>query len=539
MSLSRFASGRHAGLLVPLFSMPSTASWGIGEFGDLRFAAAWMREAGQDLLLLLPINEMAPDQDSPYAAISAMALDPIFISLEEVPDFRGDVRERIWRGTARRDVAVARASRAIAYRPVRRAKRACLRAAFSRFMVEEWSRGGDRARALSAYVEAEAWWLDDYALFRAIREQPEIAGRPWWTWPEDLRQRRPEALERERRRLQESILLFQYLQWIAEQQWREARAGAAPVGIFGDFPFMVGPDSADVWVRQDEFLLEASVGTPPDAFSETGQNWGLPVYRWDVMAANDFAWLRQRARRSAALYDGYRVDHLVGFYRTYVRPSGDVPPFFTPALEADQLALGEALLRMFLASGPAIIAEDLGTIPDFVRASLGRLQVPGYRVLRWEREWERPGQPFLDPATYPPLSVATSGTHDTPPLAAWWDDATDEERRAFTAIPAMRHLAAAASGPYGSELRDAILAALYGSGSNLVILPIQDVFGWRDQINVPASTSRKNWTYRLPWPIDRWGEQEQARDAAERLRSLAAAHAEGGRGQGPEGAPAR
>ena len=133
--------------------------------------------------------------------------------------------------------------------------------------------------------------------------------------------------------------------------------------------------------------------------SATGQDWGLPAYRWDVFADRDFDWLRHRARRNADLCDGYRVDHLVGFYRTYYR-DGHGQAGFTPPDEPSQLALGERVL-VFRDAGAEIIAEDLGTVPDFVRASLARLEVPGYKVFRWERQWDDPGQPFRDPASYP------------------------------------------------------------------------------------------------------------------------------------------
>jgi 4-alpha-glucanotransferase len=142
------------------------------------------------------------------------------------------------------------------------------------------------------------------------------------------------------------------------------------VALFGDLPFMVSGDSADVWARQDEFRLDASVGVPPDAFSETGQDWGLPVYRWDVLAARDYDWLRNRARRNADIYDGYRVDHLVGFYRTYFRPHGGGEPEFVPSEQAEQVKQGEAVLAVFREPGTEIVAEDLGLVPDFVRESL-------------------------------------------------------------------------------------------------------------------------------------------------------------------------
>ncbi len=183
-----------------------------------------------------------------------------------------------------------------------------------------------------------------------------------------------------------------YLQWIADEQWRAARDAAGDVVIFGDLPFMVALDSADVWARQGEFRLDVSLGVPPDAFSDTGQDWNLPVYRWDVMERGGFEWLTARARRNADLFDGYRVDHVVGFFRTFFREPGGAFGF-TPAEEAAQVALGEHVLRVFLASGATIVAEDLGVVPDFVRAAMTRLGVPGCKVFRWQRHWQQPGHP--------------------------------------------------------------------------------------------------------------------------------------------------
>jgi 4-alpha-glucanotransferase len=292
---------------------------------------------------------------------------------------------------------------------------------------------------------------------------------------------------------------------------------------------MVSGDSADVWGRQDEFRLDASVGVPPDAFSDTGQDWGLPVYRWDVLVERDFDWLRHRARRNADLFDGYRVDHLVGFYRTYFRPHGGEPPEFIPPDEASQTALGERVLAVFREPGTEIIAEDLGTVPDFVRKSLKRLAVPGYKVLRWERQWHAAGQPFNDPRDYPPASVATSGTHDTEPMAIWWEGAANVEKEAILAIPSLRQritvedrARALAERPLPHTVREALLESLFASGSDILILPIQDAFGWRDRINQPATVSTDNWTWRLPWPSDRLTTEPQAIAIGNQLREWSA-----------------
>jgi 4-alpha-glucanotransferase len=291
-------------------------------------------------------------------------------------------------------------------------------------------------------------------------------------------------------------------------------------------PFMVDGDSADVWARQDQFRLDASVGVPPDAFSATGQDWGMPVYRWDVIAAQDFRWLRERARRSADLYDGYRVDHLVGFYRTYGRPRGGGDPFFTPADQPAQEKLGEHVLDVLRGPGAEIIAEDLGTVPDFVRASLARLGIPGIRVFRWERQWHSESRPFREPASYPPVSVAASGTHDTEPLMAWWQGAPDDERQKVNAIGTVQRLTGGTGilGAGESTVRDVLLETLFTAGSNLLLIPVQDVFGWRDRINEPSTVNEVNWTFRLPWPCDRLDDVAEARERQERLRGWCAQH---------------
>src|SRR5262249_29780627 len=239
-------------------------------------------------------------------------------------------------------------------------------------------------------------------------------------------------------------------------------------------------DSADVWARQHEFILDASLGVPPDAFSATGQDWGMPVYRWDVVAMEDYRWLRERARRSADVFDGYRIDHLVGFYRTYGRPKNGGEPFFTPADECSQQQLGERLLDLFRAAGAEIVAEDLGTVPDFVRASLTRLGVPGIRVFRWERYWHSDGQPFRDPIDYPRISVATAGRHDTEPMAVWWARASEDERHRVARLKTIQRLAAGddfAHASYEPTVRDTLLKALFASTSELLLLPVGDVFG--------------------------------------------------------------
>jgi 4-alpha-glucanotransferase len=516
--MSSFRDGRHAGLLVPLFSMPSTSSWGLGEIGDIPAMAAWLRECGLDMLQLLPLNEMAPGQNSPYFALSALALDPIYISVTRVPEFLalGGV-DRLSASTRDRLRRVQEADR-VHYREIRRIKHGALTAAFRHFVSAEWRRDTPRARQFEAFRCEQACWLRDYALFQALHERFHTAA--WTEWPGPLRHRDPAVLDRAVVELRHQALFLEYQQWIASEQWHEARRDLAGVALFGDLPFIVSAHSADVWARQAQFDLDAQVGVPPDAFSATGQAWGLPVYRWDVHEQDDYRWLRERVRRCAELYDGCRIDHLVGFYRTYVIPrTGD--PFFVPADPDVQITQGERLMNIFRSTGCRIIAEDLGTVPDYVRQSLTRLGVPGFKVLRWERDWHAPGQPFRDPASYPAASVAMTGTHDTEPMRAWWEHAPREERAAALQVPGLEAAAASTDSQFSAELRDEFLRVLFHAGSDLLTLPIQDVFGWSDRINVPATVAAANWTYRLPWPVDRLGSICEARRAAGRLRRWA------------------
>jgi len=514
---------RRAGLLVPLFSMPSTTSWGIGDIADLAPVSAWLAAAGQSVLQLLPINEMAPAQQSPYSAISAMAIDPIFISLPAVEDWTALGGEGCLSADDRASLDEVRRARDVRYDTVRRLKQKALSAAFDRFYEHEWKRGTDRAASLKTFADAEAWWLDDYAVFRTIRDREQ--GRPWTEWPTLLQQRAADMLGYVHRTFQRDVLFFQYLQWLAGAQWHRARATAASHGValFGDLPFMVDADSADVWAHQSCFHLDITVGAPPDAFSETGQDWGMPLYNWEGMAADDFRWLKHRAQRSADLYDGYRVDHLVGFYRTYGRPR-DGEPFFTPAKESEQVLLGERVLSTFKEPGAEIIAEDLGIVPDYVRESLRQLEVPGFCILRWERWWHRAGQPFRDPSEYPVLSVAASGTHDTEPLMTWWSSATDEDRKPLNELTTVLEVTEGRGlcDRSPADVRDALIQALYASASGLVLLPVQDAFGWCDRINVPATITPENWTFRLPWPTDRLDDVPEARDCQARLSAWTA-----------------
>lgn len=516
-------SARHAGLLLPLFSAPSSTSWGIGELPDVVPLAEWLVEAGFDRLMLLPLGTLPEGETSPYSAASAMAIDPIYVAVADLEDFHRAGGQLAMPPAARRHLEDSAGAASIRYADVRRAKTSAIDLAFEAFLVHDWDPRSPRAAELEGYCARESWWLDDYALFQALVAR--WPGVSWRQWPEGVRDRHAGAMTEARRELGRPLLREQYAQWVADLQWTSARQALAALGVavVGDLQFVAALESADVWSRAPEYMLDVSIGAPPDAFNENGQNWHLPAYRWDVCAANGHELMRMRARRAAALFDGVRIDHLVGLYRTFVRPPAG-EPFFMPADEASQLRQGEAILEVFQQTGAILLAEDLGTVPDFVRASIARLGVPGTKVLRWERRWHETGQPFIDPRQFAERSVAMTGTHDTAPLASWWDEAPLHDRWSLFQLPAMQTAGLHdPHEPWSERLRDALLDLAWHAGSAELFVPMADVFGWRDRINLPGTVAASNWTWRLPWPVDTLCQADEPARRARELRALSKA----------------
>jgi 4-alpha-glucanotransferase len=512
---------RTAGVLLPLFSLRSATDWGVGEISDLQPLARWASGAGIQVVQVLPVAEAARGQNSPYGALSAFAIDPVYLAIDSLVDFAAAGGHDALSEADRKLLGEVRGSPTVRWHEVRGLKTRALELAFLAFVQQHWQLKTQRARELERFAREQSAWIDDYALFVSIHDEL-MDGRSWTEWPAPLRDREPGAMADARAQLSERVLFRTWLQWLCDRQWHAARRGANAVGVelAGDIPFMVATDSADVWARRHDFRLDARVGVPPDAFSATGQDWGLPVYRWAEMEAGGHVWMTARAERMADLYGLYRVDHVVGLYRTYYFPSDGSPAAFVPAEEPAQVANGERMMALF-SKRARVIAEDLGVVPDFIRRSLDRLAIPGYRVQRWERDWKLPGQPFRDPATWPAVSVATTGTHDTDSLADWYDLLGDGDRRELLALPGLAALRERAPARFDDPVRDALLELLYASGSDLLLLPFQDLFGHRERVNVPGTVNDRNWTYRIPTTLSRLVADL---DSRRRLRGLAERH---------------
>jgi 4-alpha-glucanotransferase len=507
--------GRLSGVLLPVFSLRSRSDFGIGDFGALDDFFRWMRQARQKMLLLLPLLPTLPSDPSPYATRSAFGLNPLFIDLSQVASLFGAEEAQRLSAAEAEQLEEARRSPRIRYQLVVPLKNQILKRTFDHFVLNHLNRGSRPALEFQQYQERESWWLDSFALYCAIWDSQQH--RPWWEWPEALREREQGALATERQRLDSQVLFYRWQQWVAEMQWEIVRRCAKQRGVIlcGDEPFIVGRDSADAWSNPHLLKTDARLGVPPDEFSATGQDWGLPYFDFGAMETDGFSWLKRRAEKSAAYYDLSRVDHAVGYFRQWIRTSEDPNGRFIPSDELSQQAQGEKLFRM-LAESAGIIAEDLGVIPSFVRKTLTKLGIPGYRVLRWEKDKNH----YRDPHQFPPLSLVTTGTHDTETLSEWWESLSEEERGAVaSAYPELK--GDQWTSQFTEEVHQSLLASAENAGSDLCILPWQDVLGTKDRINLPGSQAEGNWTYRIAQPVEDMPTRKETNTWAQRLGRLA------------------
>jgi 4-alpha-glucanotransferase len=364
-----------------------------------------------------------------------------------------------------------------------------------------------------------------------------------------------------RRALEKKVKFYQYVQWLAFTQWRELKAycDTRGVALMGDVPFGVSYYSADVFSNPDIFDLAWSGGAPPerifksDPFTEKwGQNWGVPIYRWDVMRRDRFAWWRRRVRTVREMFHLFRIDHILGFYRIYSFPwrpaenatflplneeeararTGGRLPRFLPNDDHTQESRdanrrqGEEVLKVLVevVGEHRLIGEDLGVVPDYVRPSLTSLGIAGFKIPQWERD---SGNRFIDGKNYQRLSVTTYATHDHPPLKTMWDDFRKAaEHHDGHARWEMECLVRYAGMPlhvphaYTPEVREGLLAALFRGNAWLPICMITDLFGSAQRFNVPGAIADTNWSARLDQTIKQWRRNREIKALMERMRAL-------------------
>lgn len=457
---------RAAGVVLHPTSLPGPYPIG-GLGGEVERFLDWAAAAGQSIWQVLPLGPTGPG-NSPYSGISTRAGNPLLIDVAFPAHPTGA-------GGGRVDYAAAA-----------RQKELLLRASW------DSARGDPRKRDVLAAFRAaasQADWLDDWTLFASLKRAH--GGAPWTEWEPALRGRDPAALEEARRALRDEIEYQAYLQWLFFRQWDRVREAARErgVAILGDIPIYVALDSADVWAAPEWFRLDAEfrpievAGVPPDYFSATGQLWGNPLYRWDRMEADGFAWWIRRLRAELSKFDLVRLDHFRGFASFWAVPGGAATAIEGHWEDGPRMRFFDAT-RAALGELP-FIAEDLGIVGDDVRALLHATGLPGMRVMQFG--FDSPDS-LHHPACYPEHCVAYTGTHDNDTTRGWFDKAPSEEQaRALATVGGER-----------SDIAWSTIRALYRSAAERVIVPVQDVLGLGSEarMNTP-SVPEGNWKFRL------------------------------------------
>lgn len=410
----RLGARRRSGVATPLFSLYSAQSTGIGEIPDLKLLADWCRKTGLSIIQLLPLNDVGFDF-RPYDAASTFALDPMYLSLEDLEevdrrDFSEQVKELRCRfpttGQLNIDYGIKKAKLDLLW--------------------EVFCKRKKDPPGLKRFEEANAGWLEGYALYQVIKENNQQ--RAWEEWDPTLRFRDAGAIREIREKNRGRVLFFKWLQWQLFEQFRKVKeyVNAQGVWLMGDLPFLVSRDSADVWAYQDYFKLDLSAGAPPDMYFAKGQRWGMPPYNWSAIARDGYDYLIQKLRYAENFYDLFRIDHVVGVFRVWTVPISDDPAnaglhgSFDPPEESEWEAHGRRILSVMIENSNMLpCGEDLGTVPPCSYTVLADYGIPGMDVQRWTRDWGNTYD-FLSPSKYRLNSIAVISTHDMSSLRGWW-----------------------------------------------------------------------------------------------------------------------
>jgi len=486
---------RRAGVLLHLSSLPGP--FGIGDLGPAAEGwISWLAQARQTLWQILPLGPTGFG-DSPYQSLSSFAGNPLLISPERLVEAGLLTRAEL-------DPMPAASSRRVQFAQVIDYKRRLLARAFERY--RGLGRSPWRAHT-QAFREAERYWLDDFALFAALKA--DHAGQPWSEWPRDLALRAAQSLAGARQRLADEIDRVIFEQMLFRTQWEQLRARAREqaIQIIGDVPLYLAYDSAEVWANPELFRLDAHgvpthvAGVPPDYFSPTGQRWGNPLYRWARHRADGFAWWQRRVQSALGLSDWVRIDHFRGLAAYWEVPAS------SPTAENGRWvrAPGAALLTALAHQTPRLplIAEDLGVLTADVVGLRTRFGLPGMRVLQFAFDGD--GRNAFLPHNYEAATVVYTGTHDNDTTRGWYAARTPRERAYLDEY----------APPAGPEVEWRLIRMAMASVCRFAVIPLQDMIGLGTEarMNTPGTSNGNNWSWRC---------REDAFDtsAAARLREL-------------------
>ena len=496
---------RRSGILLHPTSLPGPHGAGDRGAGAHRFAG-WLASAGQRLWQVLPLGPTGYG-DSPYQALSSRAGNALLVALEPLRD-EGWLEEGDLAGGFAGDPSAADLPGALAF------KRERLALAAARFRR---SAGSEDAAALAEFRAREAAWLDEWALFSALKA--ENGGLAWTGWPEPVARREPAALAAARERHRDAIFAEAFAQWSFSRQWNALRKRCRALGIalMGDLPIYVAHDSVEVWSRPGLFQLDARgmpalvAGVPPDYFSATGQLWGNPLYDWDALERDGWRFWIERIRDTLALVDRIRMDHFRGFEAYWAVPAGAATAQDGRWVKAPGERLFRALER---ALGPLpVVAENLGVITPEVEALRRSLGFPGMAILQFAFGKDPQAESFR-PHSYGRDTVAYTGTHDNDTAMGWWLGGPGRTARTEDDVAREKAFAREYLGTDGREMSWDLVRAVLASVADTAIAPLQDVLslGTEARMNEPG-TLGGNWRWRVR-------EEQLSPDVAGRLARL-------------------
>ena len=402
----RIGTHKRSGVLLPLFSVYSKNSLGIGDLSDLKLVVDWAKLTGNSIIQLLPLNELG-GVNCPYDSVSSFALEPAYICLRNIPGFSSDAFRLNPDPGEFVDYAV---------------KKEKLRLLWEIFLPLDLSEAED----FEQFQKDNAYWLMDFVLFKVLKDLHQA--RPWYEWPEEFKNRNRQALESFGNEHIEAVTFQMWLQWMLFKQSQSVKEYAAKNKILlkGDLPILVSRDSADVWSHPGFFKLDSASGAPPDMYCAKGQRWGMPTYNWQNIAVDDYRYIKEKLKYAQNFYDILRVDHVVGLFRIWSIPYNDptenqgLNGIFDPKDESLWPEHGRNILDILVKNTKMLIcAEDLGVIPKACQETLAEFGIPGNDVQRWVKDWSK-RHDFLKSDEFRELSVATLSTHDTTNFKAWW-----------------------------------------------------------------------------------------------------------------------
>ncbi len=482
LKLEHPVNKRGAGILMHITSLPS--EYGTGDIGKEAFRFVdFLRRSGQKYWQLLPLNPISASQHfSPYSALSSMAGNALLISLESLVQDGLLSESEIQSG-------VPAGGKHVDYSALQAYKMPLLDLAH-----ERWMEQGTNSE-YTGFCERESFWLDDFALFTTLKGQYE--DQPWNKWPAEIRKREPAAIEKVIKTAKIDLEKIKWQQFIFFRQFAALKqyANAQRVQLIGDLPFYISYDSVDVWAQPQRFKLDEAgnnagiAGVPPDYFNDEGQLWGMPVYRWDVMEKEDYAWWKQRLRKNMELYDLLRLDHFRAFASYWEVPAGEETAINGSWQPGPGAKFFEAM-REDLGNLP-FIAEDLGDIDDDVYELRDAFEMPGMKVLQFAFGDDMACSIHIPHQYTTGNSLVYTGTHDNTTTKAWFKSESTKENR--------KNLECYMGRPVTAEnVHYQLIRLAYASIANLAIIPVQDVLGLgkKARMNTPSSI-KHNWTWRL------------------------------------------